>query len=247
MAIAEERARFADELHDRIAHEVTGIVVLAQGSSALARGGPVERPLELIEEAGLRAMEHIRGIVGRSGPPTPDRPGHGRGGSRASAVASVTDVSERLGVIVRDFAETTPAAVTPPAQVDCALSPQAWELMHRVTAESLTNVRRHAASARHVRVHLAADDRNATLWITDDGDGGGLGTGGGSGLRGLGRKAKALGGELTAHPVSQGGWQVRLILPAVGVPAVPAVPPVSAGSQGPAEPVHVVDRNEDDA
>lgn len=213
VAIAQERARLADELHDRIAHEVTGIVVLAQGSAALARNGPTQQPLELIEASGLRAMEHIRAIVGRSGPPTGAR-------SRGTGEdAVVVDVTARLTRLVEDFAATATARVSGPGTVAVAVTPPVWDVVERTVTEALTNVRRHASSARHVRVHLTADDSTLTLWVTDDGDGGGLGTGGGSGLRRLLRRARAVGGDLGAAPEPTGGWQVRL-----RVPAAPLIP-----------------------
>ncbi|MDO5629743.1 MAG: histidine kinase, partial [Mobilicoccus sp.] len=197
VAVAEERARFADELHDRIAHEITGIVVLAQGSAALAANGPVQRPLELIESSGLRAMEHIRTIVGRGGPVVEDRrPPALTDTPESSSV--VTDVSARLARIIADFAGTSTARIERPEPVEVALAAPVWEVLDRAVREALTNVRRHASTASCVRIQTSTDGASLSVAVDDDGSGGGLGTGGGHGLHRLSSQLRALGGHLEA-------------------------------------------------
>ncbi|MBW0106477.1 histidine kinase dimerization/phosphoacceptor domain-containing protein, partial [Pseudonocardia sp. KRD-291] len=61
-----ERMELARELHDVVAHHVTGIVVAAQAASVVARTRPeeVDRALASIEHAGADALTAMRRMVG---------------------------------------------------------------------------------------------------------------------------------------------------------------------------------------
>ncbi|GAB3933279.1 hypothetical protein GCM10027614_03890 [Micromonospora vulcania] len=75
---AEQRAEFARDLHDFIAHHVTGIVVQAQGARFVAEQDPqrVITALEQIERAGAETMTSMRRMVGilRNPDAPPDAP-----------------------------------------------------------------------------------------------------------------------------------------------------------------------------
>ena len=75
---AEQRAEFARDLHDFIAHHVTGIVVQAQGARFIAEQDPqrVLLALEQIEQAGAETMASMRRMVGvlRDPQAPPDAP-----------------------------------------------------------------------------------------------------------------------------------------------------------------------------
>ncbi|AZL09050.1 histidine kinase [Brevibacterium aurantiacum] len=58
-----ERRRMATELHDLVAHEVTGIVVLSQAAARSEDAGILRTALSKIEESGTRALEEIRSLV----------------------------------------------------------------------------------------------------------------------------------------------------------------------------------------
>jgi signal transduction histidine kinase len=91
--------------------------------------------------------------------------------------------------------------------------------VYRIVVEALTNVRRHAASAAHVRVAVARTpgDR-VTVEIADDGrpagrvDAGSRG-GSGHGLAALAARVDALGGTLSTGPAGSAGWRVTAVLP----------------------------------
>jgi len=91
---AEQRAEFARDLHDFIAHHVTGIVVQAQGAKFIAEQDPqrVLLALEQIEQAGAETMASMRRMVGvlRDPDSKPDAP--------LAPVAGVTD----LGPLILD-------------------------------------------------------------------------------------------------------------------------------------------------
>ena len=89
---AEQRAEFARDLHDFIAHHVTGIVVQAQGARFVAEQDPqrVIVALEQIERAGAETMASMRRMVGvlRDPDARPDAP--------LAPLAGVTDLAPLL-------------------------------------------------------------------------------------------------------------------------------------------------------
>lgn len=100
-------------------------------------------------------------------------------------------------------------------------------VVHRVVQESLTNVRRHAPSARRVVVRLARGD-GLEVTVTDDGAGPGAPAEPGYGLLGMRERVDAAGGTLTVGPRPDGpGWRVRATLP---VP--PGTPPSDTPETG---------------
>jgi signal transduction histidine kinase len=87
----------------------------------------------------------------------------------------------------------------------------------RIVQEALTNVTRHAGSPT-ATVTLTYGDRDLTVQVDDEGEGGGVhaaGTGG-KGIEGMRERAVALGGELEAGPRPDGGFRVRARLPLDG-------------------------------
>ncbi|MFD9076798.1 sensor histidine kinase, partial [Streptomyces lasiicapitis] len=93
---------------------------------------------------------------------------------------------------------------------------------HHIVREALTNVRKHASGATAVRVGVRVVEGGLEVRVADDGRqsaGSGPGAGerhgerGGFGLAGLEERATALGGTLTAGPGTEGGWEVRAVLP----------------------------------
>ncbi len=109
------------------------------------------------------------------------------------------------------------------------LPPEVETAVYRITQEALTNVARHAR-ARGVRVSLGTAAGQLQLEIADDGIGlprtaGRHGTG--SGLAGIGERARALGGTLSVH--SGMGTRLRILLPYRGSAPRAASPTVSNG------------------
>lgn len=196
----EQRLGFARDLHDFVAHHISGIVLQAQGARAVAAGNPqaVGDALELIETTGAEALAAMRRMVGALREDTaPDTREPGTDAVRA-LVAGCRLPGARI-----DFTETGPAG---------GLPADAAHLVERVVMEALTNIRKHARDCTIARVHLDVSRRRVTARITDDGrhrpsDGTGYG------LRGLREVADAAGGTLTAGPCPGGGWHVELELP----------------------------------
>ncbi|PRY39768.1 sensor histidine kinase [Umezawaea tangerina] len=193
----EQRAEFARDLHDFVAHHVTGIVVQAQGARAIAAKRPdlVLPVLVRIEKAGVETLDSMRRMVGLL-----------RDDDHL-ALAPVAGVPE-VRALVADFGA---ALVEDGDLTDLAV--EVTSTVHRVVMEALTNIRKHATDVHAVEVLLCQANGWVVVKVTDDGTPG-RGSSGGFGLRGLDERVTALGGRIHTGPVATGGWAVEATLPA---------------------------------
>ena len=211
---AEQRAEFARDLHDFIAHHVTGIVVQAQGARFIVEQDPQRAiaALEQIERAGAETMTSMRRMVGvlRDRNAAPDAP-----------LAPLAGVGE-LGPLLENFSASGPPV--PRLHVDGELNGLPVEVStsaYRVVMEALTNVRRHASGANVVDVWVRRTPDWLLVRVADDGapqqsrvPGAPRGGAGGYGLVGLGERVRAVGGRITAGPgIGGAGWVVDAALP----------------------------------
>ncbi|WP_454439978.1 sensor histidine kinase [Tsukamurella paurometabola] len=200
-----ERTAMARELHDVIAHEVTGIVVLAQ--AGIAANGDTDGTLSRIERSGARALADIRAMVDTLREPG-DTP------VPLAPSASGSALAEAFGDLAQDGVEI---AVDPAASGGDV--PALVRLIaHRVVTEGLTNARRHAPGSP-VRVTVDRADSDLRVDVVDDGavDSAppGPGPGGGTGLIGLAERAATVGGTVTSGPDGP-GWRLTARLPIAG-------------------------------
>ncbi|MEV0902354.1 histidine kinase [Actinoplanes sp. NPDC049802] len=206
---AEQRAEFARDLHDFIAHHVTGIVVQAQGARFIAEQDPkrVLLALEQIEQAGAETMASMRRMVGvlRDPESRPDAP--------LAPVAGVPD----LAALVEQFtAAGGPAARLHVDGDTSGLPVEVSTSAYRIVMEALTNARQHAPDASSVVVLLTRTPRQLLLRVTNDGPAPRHPTSRdrpGYGLVGLAERVRAVGGRITAGPGVDGGWIVDAVLP----------------------------------
>ena len=227
----DERLAVARELHDVVAHHITGIVVQAQAAQIVARRaepGSIADSLAGIEAAGSDALASLRRVVGLL-----------RDTDDASPVAPGP---EALGTLVARFEDRGPRVRLRLPDDGAAWPPEVTATVYRVVQESLTNITRHASQARSVVVdvgrtpdglsievsddapHAAAVRRQGTAAGTSAGAAGGtaagtdpaLDPGGGYGLVGMRERVEALGGTLRAGPRPDGGWTVLATLPLDG-------------------------------
>ncbi|MDI1462615.1 histidine kinase [Catellatospora sp. KI3] len=199
-----QRAEFARDLHDFIAHHVTGIIVQAQGARYVAEQDPRRAlvALEQIEAAGAETMASMRRMV--SVLREPEAP--------LAPLAGAGD----LPPLLERFNQSSPAVAR--LHVDGLLDDLPVEVStsaYRVVMEALTNVRRHAVNARVVDVSV----RRASGWlfvrVADDGAPprpvGARERG--YGLVGLGERVRAVGGRINAGPGIERGWLVDVAMP----------------------------------
>ncbi|MFH9002469.1 sensor histidine kinase [Streptomyces afghaniensis] len=196
-----ERVAIAADLHDFVAHHVTGILVQTQMARMMAARQPqdLDPVLAGIERAATEALASMRrtvGVLRDTGPESADR-------RPVGDLAAVTDLVEGFASPVQRTVLHRDPAVSDdlPHEVQAAA--------FRVVQEALTNVRRHAGDATEVAVRPACPGDRLEVTVTDDGHGGTqlpeAAHGGGFGLVGLTERVTALGGELRAGPRGGGG------------------------------------------
>jgi signal transduction histidine kinase len=206
---AEQRAEFARDLHDFIAHHVTGIVVQAQGARFIAEQDPkrVLLALEQIEQAGAETMASMRRMVGvlRDPESRPDAP--------LAPIAGVSDLEALVGQFT---AAGGPAAGLYLDGEVTGLAVEVSTSAYRVVMEALTNIRQHAPDASAVGVWLTRTPTHLMVRVTNDGPAARTPAGPhrpGYGLVGLAERVRAVGGRITAGPGVAGGWVVDAVLP----------------------------------
>jgi signal transduction histidine kinase len=201
-----EREQLARELHDTVAHHVSGIAIQAQAGRAIAASHP-ERAIEalaIIEDAATRTLTELRAIVGvlRATQDTEFAPQPG--------VAEVEQLATD--------GQTRPCVeVTLSGEFD-DLSPAVGAAIYRLAQESITNARRHARHATQVTVAVTGDADQVRLTIDDDGSAAGGRAPAGYGLVGMRERASLLGGTFHAGPAAERGWRVEAVLPRTGTP-----------------------------
>ncbi|CAM5500748.1 histidine kinase [Streptomyces fimicarius] [Streptomyces griseus] len=230
-----QRLQLSRDLHDFVAHDISGIVVQAQAARFVAATDPSHAvlALERIEKAGLSALAAM------------DRTVRMLHGPEAAATEPLPGLS-RLPFLVDDFtaAGATEAYLDLPPTVTEALSREAGSAAYRIVVEALTNIRRHAPGAsRATVVFTTPTAATVEIEVTNDRGAGEAsarrGSRGGLGIPALTEHAQALGGTLSAGPHGDGGWRLTAVLPA-DVPAVlpaglPGVRPVALPKDLPVE------------
>jgi signal transduction histidine kinase len=205
----EERLAIAADLHDFVAHHVTGILVQTQVARMMATTRPqdLDPVLAGIERAATEALASMRrtvGVLRDTGGEADRRP--------VGDLAAIGDLTDGFGTPAQRVTLHRDPAL--PGDLPHEVQAAAF----RVVQEALTNVRRHAADAGTVTVRLRADDGHLEVTVRDDGHGGSQlpaeARGGGFGLVGLRERVTALNGKLWAGPTAQGpGWEVRARFP----------------------------------
>lgn len=206
--VTSERERLARELHDTVAQNLAGIVMLterARGDLAADRAERLDERLTVLEESARAALEESRTLVAA--------------GAAGVAGDGLGAALHRLG---ERFTRETGIAVTVDAP-DCALDRDAQVVLLRVGQEALANVRAHArAESVQVALHVTAEQ--ASLRITDDGVGFDPSVPTvGHGLRGLRERLALAGGSCTITSDAGRGTVVEVSLPTGAEPRLPAV------------------------
>ena len=199
-AAAQERASIARDLHDVLAHSLSGLSIQLEMVRKLA--SKTDAPPELraaIDDAAGLAKEGLAGARDAVG------------ALRRDNRLGVDQLGELVDHFRRDFGLTVAYTVS---GTERPVPPDLGLALYRVTGEALTNVARHAVGAS-TRVELAYDAQAVRLAVTDDGGEPSVlaAEGSGWGLAGVRERIKRLGGEFTAGP-SGPGWSVVVSAPA---------------------------------
>ena len=209
VAAAAERARIARELHDVVAHNVSVMVVQADGAAFALDSSPEQarQALTAISRTGRQALAEMRSLLGVL-----------RSASDSEAALTPQPGVEQLAQLL----EQTRAAGLPVSfaveGVPRPLTSGAALAAYRIVQESLTNARKHGGLTVTAGVTLRFCDDQLVIKVTDDGraredtgDGGADGLG--HGLIGMRERADVYGGTVTAGPRPGGGWRVTATLP----------------------------------
>ena len=202
LAVAEERARIARELHDVVAHSVS-VMTVQTGAVRRLLTPEQERERETllgVERTGREALTEMRRLLGML-----------RATDDEQALApqpslrhldGLVDQMREAGLPVELRVEGTPVELPPGLDLSA----------YRIVQEALTNALKHAGPAR-ARVVVRFNERDVELEIADDGRGAANGAGTGSGLVGMRERAALVGGLVEAGPGERGGYSVLARLP----------------------------------
>jgi two-component system, NarL family, sensor histidine kinase DesK len=231
MAVAEERERFARDLHDLLGHSLSVIALKAELARRLLADGPADAAREVaeLEQVARTALGEVREAV--SGYRQPTLEGELAGARMALAAAGIeADIQ----------------------QARVALDPAVEAVLAWTVREGATNVIRHSG-ARHCTLKITASLTDATVEVIDDGHGDGVpsyagvatgeraatgvgdasragvpapvvgGNGadgrskfrsvGGHGLEGLAERAELLNGGIEAGPLPGSGYRLAVTVP----------------------------------
>ncbi|WP_435297211.1 sensor histidine kinase [Streptomyces sp. YPW6] len=212
VAVAAERARIARELHDVVAHNVSVMVVQADGAAYVMDAAPdqARQALETISSTGRQALAEMRRLLGvlRTG----DAPESGEYVPQPD-VEQIEDLVAQVrqtGLEVDFKVEGTPRPL--PSGVELTA--------YRVVQEALTNTRKHGGPDAGASVRLVYFDDGLGLLIEDDGRGAahelyedGGADGAGHGMIGMRERVGMVGGTLDAGPRPGGGFRISALLP----------------------------------
>jgi signal transduction histidine kinase len=202
VAVEEERARIARELHDVIAHSLSVMIVQAGAGEQVAKRSPerVVEPLRSIQETGRQAlseMSRLLGMLREGGEEIGLAPQPGVGDLEA-----LVEQTREAGLGVELVVEGARRSLPPGLDLSA----------YRIVQEALTNARKHAGDARaEVRLRYRAD--TVEIEVLDDGPGSGNGASGGHGLIGMRERVAVFGGSLETGARQGGGFAVRAVLP----------------------------------
>jgi signal transduction histidine kinase len=200
-AAVSERARIAAELHDVLAHSLSGAAIQLQGARKLAErehaapqvGAAIDRAAQLVREGLANARQAVSAL-------------------RGDKLPSI----DELDALVSAFRRDTDTKVTLTVEGDARPLPANASLaLYRGAQEALTNVARYAPGSVTTVVLRYQDDR--TSLAIENGVAAEqaeriLGIGGSNGLAGLRERVESTGGTMHAGPI-EGGWRVELEVP----------------------------------
>nr|WP_202482159.1 sensor histidine kinase [Streptomyces sp. SID5594] len=212
VAVAAERARIARELHDVVAHNVSVMVVQADGAAYVMDAAPdqARQALETISSTGRQALAEMRRLLGvlRTG----DAPESGEYVPQPDVeqIEDLVDQVRRTGLAVDFKVEGTARPL--PSGVELTA--------YRIVQEALTNTRKHGGPDAGASVRLVYFDDGLGLLVEDDGRGAahelyedGGADGAGHGMIGMRERVGMVGGTLDAGPRPGGGFRISALLP----------------------------------
>lgn len=192
LAVANERLRFARDLHDLLGHSLTVIRAKSELASRLAPTEPERAAKEMteVEDLARQALGEVRETV--------------TGYRRPTLLSEIANARAALRAVGIAADLPSPDSLVIPPEVDEALG---W-----VLREAVTNVVRHSGAQR-CRVETVGAAGGARLEVTDDGRGTAPTSGPASGLAGARERLGAVGGTLEVGNAPGGGFRLVAWVP----------------------------------
>jgi signal transduction histidine kinase len=212
VAVAAERARIARELHDVVAHNVSVMVVQADGAAYVLDAAPdqAKKALETISSTGRQALAEMRRLLGVLRTGEPQESGEYVPQPDVDQIEELVERCRASGLPVDFRIEGTPRPL--PSGVELTA--------YRIVQEALTNTRKHGGPDAGASVRLVYFDDGLGLLVEDDGKGAphelyeeGGADGRGHGLIGMRERVGLVGGTLDAGPRPGGGFRISALLP----------------------------------
>ncbi|SBT46578.1 sensor histidine kinase [Micromonospora narathiwatensis] len=198
-AVLAERGRLARELHDVLAHTLSGLAVQLEGARLLAEktgaGALLVTQIRTAQRLARDGMVSAKGAVATL---------------RGDALPGIDHLPD---LVTQARLATGTAAHLVVSGEPRALPPESGLAVYRTVQEALTNTAKHAGPDAGVTVTLTWAPDDVTVEIVDTG--GAPATDlppGGFGLTGLAERAELAGGHLDAGPTVD-GWRVHLVMP----------------------------------
>ncbi|WP_063794004.1 sensor histidine kinase [Streptomyces graminilatus] len=249
VAVAEERARIAREIHDVLAHSVSVMVLNAEGGRMMRQVDPaaVDRTFGVISATGREALGELRRLLEVLRTPGADAhaggplPAHGPGFGPGSGSGPEPDgTAESLAVALRRLVQRLDTGGTR-ARLDLhgeceGLAADVGVQTYRIVQEALTNVVKHAPpdATIHVRVDTGTQGPGRLVRVqvrNSAGAGGAAATApaapphsSGHGLTGMRERTALYGGSVDAGPTPDGGYRVAAVLRPTGAEPTGATP-----------------------
>jgi signal transduction histidine kinase len=192
LALVEDRARIARDLHDHVIQRLfgTGLALQAIGARNPASAEAIAAQVDAIDAAIGEIRTAIFALA--------SRPATG-GALRHRVLDVASDATPGL---------TSPPVVTFSGAVDLLVTGELADDVLAVVRESLANAARHADATR-VEVSVAVDDDVVVVTVDDDGRGVPAGAARASGTRNLAERAEHRGGSFELSARDTGGTRAR--------------------------------------
>jgi signal transduction histidine kinase len=195
-----ERGRIASELHDVLAHSLSGAAIQLQGARKLADREHGSAPLN---DAVDRASDLVKaGLVNAARQAV--------GALRGDVLTTVDQLPSLIDSYKADMKLDVRLRIEGEAR---KLLPDPSLALYRGAQEALTNVARYAPSAcTTVTVRYEHDHTKLSVDNGISGTPSRQGMGGGRGLEGLRERIERAGGTMSAGPTAE-GWRVEIEVP----------------------------------
>jgi signal transduction histidine kinase len=205
IAAAAERARIARDLHDVVAHNVSIMVVQADGARCAfdqepAQAGEALRTISATGREALAEMRRLLGVLRSSTEPGWYTPQPG--------VDQLTELVEQMRTTGLSVAFTVEG-------VPCPLPAATALAAYRIIQEALTNTLKHAGPLATAQVRLGYGEHALEVDVRDDGSQASDSLTPGHGMIGMRERVAMLGGRFHAGAGADGGFHVRATFPLV--------------------------------